>query len=528
MKLKEYKEKRAFEKTPEPKAEPGHRGRPDQLVFVVHKHAASRLHYDLRLEMDGVLKSFAIPKGPSLDPSVKRLAVMVEDHPFDYRDFEGVIPEGNYGAGNVIIWDMGVYSHPLARNKEENEEALRKGLKKGDLKFILAGKKLKGEFALVKTGWDEKSWLLLKKKDQYTSTRDILEENRSVVSDKTVEEISGGEPGKPAGRRKPRPAGKLKTSTNELLKNAPAAAMPHKVTPMLASVAEAPFDHPDWIFEIKWDGYRAIAEIGNGTVALYSRNQKSFLNDYPSVIESLEKFNFEAVLDGEVVAVNKSGLPDFQKLQDYPKVRRGPLIYYVFDILFYEGHDLTGLPLSTRKEILKTLLPSTGQVRFADHVRKDGVSFFRAAKEKGLEGVVAKNGKSLYQKGVRSGNWLKIKNQLVQDCVIAGYTEPRRSRQYFGSLVLGAYEDGKFVYVGHSGGGFSAQKLKAIYERLQPLVRKDCPFKVKPPEDMPITWVEPVIVGEFAFTEWTKDNVMRHPVFLRFREDKTAREAVRE
>ncbi len=527
-KLKEYEEKRTWNTTPEPKAGRGPEGAGSHLVFVVHKHAASRLHYDLRLEMDGVLKSFAIPKGPSLDPSVKRLAVLVEDHPFEYKDFEGVIPKGNYGAGNVIIWDSGFYSHPSASNREESEKALLEGLKKGDLKFALAGKKLKGEFALVKARWDDKSWLLIKKKDSYISTKDILEEDRSVISNRTVEEVSGGQPQPSSTGKKTRPIREGAASSAKILKNAPVGAMPRNVNPMLSFTAEKPFDHPEWIFEIKWDGYRAIAEIGNQTLSLYSRNHKSFINVYPAIADGLQKLKITAILDGEIVALNRAGLPDFQLLQDYAKTPRGRLIYYVFDILYYHGHDLTGLPLSERKDLLKSILPLTGPIKFADHVWNDGVSFFQAVKEKGLEGIMAKYSKSTYREGIRSKNWLKIKNRLVQDCVIAGFTQPRGTRKYFGSLVLGAFEKGRFVYVGHSGGGFAGKDLKKIYERLLPLVRQNCPFETKPPEDMPITWVEPVIVCEFAFTEWTKDNILRHPVFLRFREDKTAAEAVRE
>ncbi len=528
MKLKEYEEKRSWTKTPEPKADVGRKGTGEHLVFVVHKHAASRLHYDLRLEMDGVLKSFAIPKGPSLDPSVKRLAVMVEDHPFDYKDFEGVIPKGNYGAGNVIIWDRGFYSHPFAKNREEGEQALREGLKKGDLKFTLAGKKLKGEFALVKAGWDEKSWLLVKKRDQYASVTDILEQDRSVVSNKTVQEISEGDSVQSSIRRKAREPRESGAPLNENLKNAPRGDMPHNVNPMLASTTKKPFNHPEWIFEIKWDGYRAIAELGKETVLLYSRNRRSFANEYSAIVDSLKTLKFEAVLDGEIVAVNKAGFPDFQLLQDYPQSGGARLIYYVFDILYYQGHDLAGLPLSKRKDFLRSIVPLTGPVKFSDHVWKDGVAFFRAAKEKGLEGIIAKYARSPYRKGVRSRHWLKIKNHLVQDCVIAGYTEPRGARKYFGSLILGAFEKGRFVYVGHSGGGFGAGNLKTIYDRLQPLIRRDCPFKIKPSQDTPVTWVEPVMVCEFTFTEWTKDNIMRHPVFLRFREDKKPSEAVRE
>ncbi len=270
MGLREYKSKRKFEKTPEPK--PKLSPREEQLIFVVHKHAARALHYDLRLEMEGVLKSWAVPKGPSLDPSLKRLAIMVEDHPFDYKDFEGVIPEGNYGAGSVIIWDRGFYHHPSTKDKRESERLLLEGLRKGDIKFVLEGEKLKGEFALVKTRFDEKSWLLLKKKDRYTIEEDILNRNRSVVSDKSLEDISESEPKKSFREKKIDEIRLREAMEKEDLKDEPAIPMPHAIEPMLATLVKEPFDNPDWVFEVKWDGYRTIAEIRDGSVSLYSRN----------------------------------------------------------------------------------------------------------------------------------------------------------------------------------------------------------------------------------------------------------------
>ena len=527
MKLKTYKEKRTPAKTPEPGPSPRHKGRERYLVFVVHKHAARSLHYDLRLELDGVLKSFAVPKGPSLDPSVKRLAVMVEDHPYAYKDFEGVIPEGNYGAGGVIIWDRGYYSAPGTGDKKESEAALLEGLKKGNLKFVLAGSKLKGGFALVKTGWDKKSWLLLKKKDKFASSADVLAQHRSAASDRTLEALSAG------GRKTtalPKSPGRARAATpvKEDLGNAPLTAMPHNVRPMLASTVKKPFDHPDWLFEVKWDGYRAIAETGGKGVRLYSRNHLSLAGRFPAVAKALAELVEEAVLDGEIVAVDKAGVPSFQLLQEHHETGRGYLIYYVFDILFYRGRDLTGLPLFKRKEILKTLLPAAGHVRFSEHVPKDGVSFFQAAKKKGLEGIVAKHSRSLYRPGARSRHWLKIKNTVTQDCVIAGFTAPRGTGRYFGSLVLGAFKKGRLVFVGHSGGGSGGGEPGFLYKKLRPLAQKRCPFKSKPPDDPPVTWLKPALVCEVAFTELTADGLLRQPVFLRLREDKAAGEAVLE
>lgn len=533
MNLKTYKEKRTPGKTPEPgpdgRRKPGGR----YGVFVVHKHAARSLHYDLRLELEGVLKSFAVPKGPSLDPSVKRLAVMVEDHPYAYKDFEGVIPEGNYGAGGVIIWDKGFYSAPGARDKKESERALLGGLKKGHLELVLAGSKLKGGFALVKTAWDKKSWLLLKKKDKFAAAGDVLERDRSAASGKTLEELSAGARG-PAGPRAKRTGRvravktRAKTAPGDAPQDAPPGPMPHRVEPMLASSVNKPFNHPDWLFEVKWDGYRAIAETGKKGALLYSRNQLPLAGRFPPVAKALKELSGEAVLDGEIVAVDKDGVPRFQLLQDYRRTGRGYLVYYVFDILFYRGRDLTGLPLLKRKELLKTLLPAAGHVRLSQHVREDGVAFFEAAKKKGLEGIVAKHSRSVYRPGARSSRWLKIKNRVTQDCVIAGYTQPRGAGRYFGSLVLGVFEKGRLVYAGHSGGGSGGADPGLIFEKLRPLAQKKCPFTTRPPEDTPVTWLKPELVCEVAFTEWTADGLLRQPALLRLRDDKNARDAVRE
>jgi bifunctional non-homologous end joining protein LigD len=526
MKLSKYKSKRNFGKTPEPK--PRTSRKDDHLIFVVHKHAARTLHYDLRLELEGVLKSWAVPKGPSLNPSMKRLAIMVEDHPLDYKDFEGVIPEGNYGAGSVIIWDRGFYRHTSSKDREESERLLREGLEKGDMKFVLDGEKLHGEFALVKTRKDEKSWLLLKKKDRYAFGGDVLVENRSVVSNKTLEDILESSPIKSFRQKKINQIRLREAIESEDLKDAPVKPIPHGIKPMLATLTKEPFAHPDWIFEVKWDGYRAIAEIRDGDVALYSRNLISLNKKFSSVTESLSKLSFEAVLDGEIVVVDDRGHPDFQMLQSYLKSRRGHLIYYVFDILYFRGHDLTGLPLLRRKEILKRILPSSAHIKFSDHVRNDGDLLFKVAREKGLEGIIAKHVRSIYLMGKRSRQWLKVKTRLTQEGVIAGFTEPRGGRKYFGSLVLGVFEGRNLVYIGHSGGGFVAKNLKDIRDKLETLTQEKCPFKTEPKTNIPVTWVKPELVCEVIFQGWTDEGIMRQPVFLRMRGDKAAREVVRE
>jgi bifunctional non-homologous end joining protein LigD len=526
MKLKSYEAKRKFAKTPEPKPGPSHTG--DRLVFIIQKHAARAVHYDLRLELEGVLKSWAVPRGPSLNPSQKRLAVMVEDHPFGYKDFEGIIPDGEYGAGSVIVWDRGFYHHPSVGEAEKNEGLLLAGLKKGDMKFVLHGEKLQGEFALVKMRTDEKSWLLLKKKDRFATTEDILKENRSVVSDMTLEDVTEENPKQPSRQKKLNQIHFREALEGLDLKDAPLQPMPHNIKPMLATLTEKPFDHPNWIFEMKWDGYRAIAEIRDGHVALYSRNGISLNQKFSPLVASLGEFGFEAVLDGEIVVVDDQGHPDFQMLQDYQKSGNGHLLYYVFDLLHFKGHDLTNLPLVRRKEILKKILPSAPPIKFSDHVEKEGVLFFNAVKEKGLEGVVAKEASSLYRMGTRSRQWLKVKTQLTQEGVIAGFTEPKGSRRHFGALVLGVFEGDELIFIGHTGGGFSATSLRELRAELDPLIRKACPFKAEPVTNMPVTWVKPEMVCEVKFQGWTKEGVMRQPVFLRMREDKAARDVGRE
>ena len=522
MGLAEYEKKRNFARSPEP---PGKGKRSDKsLRFVVQKHAASHLHYDFRLELDGVLKSWAIPKGPSLDPSIKRLAMQVEDHPFEYKDFEGVIPKGNYGAGEVIIWDEGTYgsAHPEEGNKDT--ETIREGFARGDLKFILNGQKLKGEFALVKIKADtaktakDNAWLLLKKHDEFATSDDITLENHSVFSNRTLDDIRTGKTHENTSSGKGNDTGKTAASD----------PMPHDLTPMLATAVSEPFDDPDWIFEIKLDGYRSIAEIENGKVTLYSRNNISFNQKFSSILQTLETIKNSVILDGEMVVLNDKGISDFQLLQNYLTTGKGTISYFVFDLLYLDGKDLRSLPLAKRKKMLRDLLPELPDIRYSDHLFEFGKSFFELAKENNLEGIIAKHGNSRYYAGKRSREWLKIKIKLQQEAVICGFSEPRGSRKYFGALVLGVYEKGELVHIGMSGGGFGQQSLKEIYGKLQPLVQKSSPFSKKIGIDTRVQWVHPVLVCEVSFTEWTDEKIMRHPVFLGLREDKDPRSVVRE
>ena len=500
MGLREYLRKRKFTKTPEPKgAVKQSHGR---LRFVVQEHDATRLHYDFRLELDGVLKSWAIPKGPSLDPREHHLAVQTEDHPFGYRNFEGVIPEGNYGAGNVIVWDEGWYE---ARQGElgDGEKTLRKELSRGHLTFVLHGKKLKGEFALIKmkNTDDEKAWLLVKKADEFASTADVIKEDRSVKTRRTVDEV-----GSPS------------------VKDYPKVTKPWRVSPMLCTLVEEPFDRKDWLFEIKWDGYRAIGSKYKSNVELYSRNQKDF-SRYDAVIEALRSMRYDVVLDGEITVVDRKGVSHFEWLQNYMRrgdssQEEGSLQYQIFDILWCDGYDVRSMPLYQRKALLSSILPTSDVLKYSDHVETKGQALFKEMQRQGLEGMVAKRADSSYQEGVRGEHWLKIKTHLRQEVVIGGYTEPRGSRQYLGALLVGIYENGVFKYVGHSGGGIPDEQRRQLRDKLAKLERKTSPFSTKPKPNAPVHWVRPELVCEMSFTEWTSEGYMRHPQYEGMRVDK--------
>jgi bifunctional non-homologous end joining protein LigD len=526
MGLTKYNSKRNFKKTAEPSGKKITGKKKSTLIFVVQQHAASHLHYDFRLEMEGVLKSWAVPKGPSLNPDDKRLAMMVEDHPYDYKDFEGTIPEGNYGAGNVIVWDNGTY-HPIeTTDKEESEKILLKGLKKGHISFILEGKKLKGEFALIHMrSRGENAWLLIKKNDEYASKENVLDKDRSVISRKKLDT----ERKKIAVRKRNASAFKKKvsTSTNRSLRRRNTELL----KPMLAETADEPFDDPDWIFEIKYDGYRALADLdGTGNVELYSRNLLSFNNTYYPVHEELTKIGHDALLDGEIVVEDENGRSHFQLLQNYLSGNHGPLKYYVFDLLRLDGNNLTSLSLIERKELLKLLLKNQKlkTIFYSDHIEEKGKAFYDAALKNKLEGIMAKNAKGAYHPGSRSREWLKIKISSEQEAVIGGITEPRGSRKLFGSLLLGVYENGKLKYVGHCGTGFNEETLHNLYSKFEPYFISKSPFENAVKSNTKAQWVEPKFVCQVKFTEWTKDGSMRHPVFVGLRKDKNPLEVKKE
>lgn len=555
MSLAKYKKKRSFNKTPEPEGKK--KASSGSLRFVVQKHDATRLHYDFRLEMEGVLKSWAVPKGPSMNPDDKRLAMMVEDHPFDYKDFEGIIPEGNYGAGTVIIWDEGTYeAMDFEGDPKKAEKHLLAQLQKGDVKITLHGQKLKGSFALVHIkSKEDNAWLLIKKRDKYASTADVTKKVKSVQSGMKLEQVAKESTNEWQSNKKSSTAKKSSTTTKtapkatptrtvakkkaavkkkvpaaieNLLKKGKRQAMPKGVIPMLATLTEGAFDDANWLFEIKYDGYRTVAYVDGDEVNIMSRKNLPFNKKFYPVVEALQELGMNAVLDGEIVALNKEGRSEFQLLQNWQKSGEGELAYYVFDILWLNGVNLMDLPLQERKSILQQVLPEHPMIRYSDHVVETGIQFFDAATQQGLEGIIAKEADSSYTPKARTKQWLKIKSNQRQEVVICGFTETRGSRSHFGALVLGVYENNKLIYVGHTGSGFNAQSLSATYKKLKPLVTSKTPFDKKPKTNMPCTWVKPVLVCEVKFSEWTQDNILRQPIFMGLREDKNAKDVHKE
>lgn len=569
MGLEKYKEKRSFSATTEPTG-----GKPDkdELQFVVQKHAASRLHYDFRLEMGGVLKSWAVPKGPSTDPDIKRLAMMVEDHPFDYRTFEGIIPKGQYGGGTVMVWDAGTFepAEGPGKDKKSKEKQLLGQLNSGKIKIFLKGQKLKGLFALVKAfGRGEDSWLLMKIDDQYASQDEILKKNRSVISKMDLEQIAkkynteGDTQEKMAKKKangKSKPASKTAVKKtlekqvdverpllpegeamdiSSILKKGEKARFSTRIKPMLATLVDKPFDDPGWEYEVKWDGYRALAFMNETTVELKSRNSKSFNEKFYPVLEAIKHWGIKAVIDGEIVVVNKKGIAHFNALQNWRSEADGELLFYVFDVLWLDGMNLMNLTLKERKAVLETLVPDEGIIRIGFGVEANGKEFFEAATKMGLEGIMAKRSDSPYYPGERTKDWLKIKVKNRQEVVIGGYTKNEGSSKLFSSLLLGAYENGKLQYVGKVGTGFKHKQQKEMLEQFEPFIIEKSPFEHPPdynkasrfrpnPPRASVTWLKPKLVCEINFTEVTEDGVFRHPSFIAMREDKDPKEVVKE
>jgi bifunctional non-homologous end joining protein LigD len=525
--LKRYREKRSPDSTPEPfgtvSSVPGHQ-------FVVHKHAAGHLHYDLRLEMDGVLASWAVPRGPSYDQADKRLAVHVEDHPLDYVDFEGVIPAGNYGAGGMIVWDKGEWV-PL--------EPWKEGLEKGKLLFELKGYKLHGKWTLVKIKKTEKEWLLIKERDAYMKSPGDVFPEESVLSGLTVEQVKAGVTRADGLEERIDKAGGIRKRVD-----------PRKVEVMQAESSDNAFTKDGWIFELKLDGYRLIASKSGGEAMLLTRNGNDYTEVFPDIARAIKALPVDdCIIDGEVVVCDDKGLPSFSRLQKRGRltspveVKRAavehPALFYVFDFIAYGDLDLRPLPLVTRKEFVTEIVPKLGPVRTLDHIEREGDAFLDQVAALGLEGVIAKKADEPYRAG-RSKCWLKIKREKTDEFVIVGFTKPKGSRVGIGALQLADYVNGELVYAGRAGTGFNDALLKELKDLLEPIICKD-PTCVGPvfspgsdalaaemiPETKTTTWVEPRYVCEVRFREWTPDGLLRHPAFMRMRYDKLPHECER-
>lgn len=570
MGLNTYRRKRDFRRTPEP-AGGRARARGGDRRYVIQKHAASRLHYDLRLEEDGVLKSWAVPKGPSLNPKDKRLAVQVEDHPVEYAGFEGTIPEGQYGAGTVLLWDRGRW---------QPKDGGAEGLRNGALKFELQGEKLKGGWALVRLrspgGRDGKpNWLLIKEQDEAAGERDIVAERpESVATGRDIEEIASGRgkvwrsdrPGKGKGKAQEKAKveaeveaeGKSRTSKRHAVRKA-AAVDPQKIAgarkasmePLvgrfeLTTLTAEPPDGADWLHEIKLDGFRIHGRVDKGTVTLITRNGLDWTRRFPEIAAAVRPVPAEtALIDGELVALLPDGRSSFQALQQaLNEGREARLVYFAFDLLYLDGYDLTAAALEDRKRALEPLITAAGgdTLRYSEHIEGNGVKFHREACRLGLEGMISKLRKSPYRAG-RGRDWIKVKCLQRQEFVIGGYTDPEKSRQGLGALLLGVYDDEGLRYAGRVGTGFNGRMLRELETRLRPMRQDRSPFEGRVPGSLRglprvkspspargggVHWVRPELVAEVAFTEWTGDGRLRHPSFQGLREDKRPREVKRE
>ena len=551
MPLEEYAKKRRFESTPEPA--PGGRRGPGNY-FCVQRHDATRLHYDFRLEIDGVLKSWAVPKGPTLDPAVKHFAAHVEDHPIEYGDFEGNIPTGNYGAGSVMLWDCGTFE--LLGGVAGAEQIAR-----GDLKFRLHGEKLNGDFALVhmKGRGKGNDWLIIKKRDQFAAPGwDVEAHATSVLSGRTQQEIAQNLPARQSKRGTAGAADRVWTSSRparrgakteaaaaaqapakepaaidwNAIRGARAAEMPTAVRPMLATLAEQPPRGSEWLFEVKWDGVRAIAFIENEEIRLTSRTGVRSERQYPELaVVPHQVAARRAVLDGEIAVLDARGVSQFHLIQ--PRIantdpntiahlaRSHPAVYFVFDLLYLDGYDLRRVSLAERRKLLEQVVTPGGPLRISEAFPGAGAELLEAAREHGLEGVVAKHASSGYESR-RSSEWVKIKITGDREFVIGGFTAPEGARSYFGALVLGEYDEGELRWVGNVGTGFDQKLLAQVHARLAPLVTPECPFPERPAPDRGMTWVKPELVCQVKFASWTPERHLRAPVFLGLREDKPA------
>jgi bifunctional non-homologous end joining protein LigD len=530
MSLKEYTRKRNFKETAEPKPKAAH-GKKVEHRFVIQKHAASRLHYDFRLEINGVLKSWAVPKGVPYAKGEKRLAVQVEDHPVSYIDFEGTIPKGQYGGGTVMVWDEGTFS-------TDDKSSLWE-LSNGKLHFTLDGQKLHGDWYLVQLR-DSKQWLLIKGGEDLKPISKKLDDT-SALSGKTMAQLSNNGMVWQSKPRTPKNSFKAKIQAK--------ISKPKKLTikfiaPMKAKFVKSPPDGNDHEIEIKFDGYWTRAFKNGNETQLLSRNEKDFNEKFPTIVEAVRELKTkEAEIDGEIVALNEKGISKFELLQAYELgEKRPPLFFYAFDLLRLNGKDLTRLPLIERKAQLKKILGNqSGLIRYSASLGDDAKRLLKLAKKAGLEGLVCKRKDSLYEAGERSGAWVKLKFHKEQEFVIGGFTNPEGSRQHFGALLLGVYDKGKLKFCGKVGTGFDVKLLKSLNSQFQGIAQDECPFSNLPEkrsgrfgagitaaEMKRCHWVEPKIVCQIKFAEWTRDEKLRQPVFLGLREDKEASQVVHE
>jgi bifunctional non-homologous end joining protein LigD len=523
-KLREYTSKRTFNATPEPGAKV-RAAAAGPLMFVVQQHRASHMHYDLRLECDGVLKSWAVPKGLSLDPADKRMAMPTEDHPYDYASFEGVIPPKQYGAGEVIVWDAGVYSPDeeglFFHDREEAERQVREGLAAGKLGFELRGEKLKGSFALVKT---KQAWLVIKHRDRFVSTEDVTTRDRSILSGASVAEM------------KSVPAHRIAAA--RLVPAGDVVPMPAKLAPMLAESAGAAFDKAGWMWEPKLDGYRVLAFIDSQGVKLKSRKGLDLAQHFPKLVAELARQGVDGmVLDGELVAFDTDGRPSFAAMQERAQLKAAadiakadrtlPVVLVCFDMPYFAGIDLRAAPYADRRRYLSQCLLPSPTVQLV-HASAEGVALAEAASASGFEGVIGKRADSRYESGKRSSLWLKVKSTQSAEFVIGGYTLGKGSRASLGAILVGYHEGGKLHYASNVGSGFDDRTLKDLKARLDAIKTDRMPFAEKPPMLGTLaTWVEPKLVAEVTFANWTPDGSLRAPVFLRLRDDVEPRKVKR-
>jgi bifunctional non-homologous end joining protein LigD len=547
--LAEYKRKRDFGRTKEPSGDTtSSPTRSGHLRFVIQKHAARNLHFDLRLELDGVMKSWAVPKGPNLDPSVKRLAMEVEDHPIDYNTFEGTIPKGEYGGGTVLLWDRGTYTADAAASPDEEEDAIREGLKRGDLKITFHGERLHGSFALVRMKFardrsssSKPQWLLIKHRDEFATDEDVVAENlTSVDSGRTMEEIASGKSKVWRSNRQPKESAVPSALTKKVVASAsrPKVSL-DSIEPMYASIGtEIPGE--GWTFEPKYDGIRVLAFATAADVRLITRNGKDKATQFPEVVAALKKLASQTkrsfVLDGEIVALVDGEPARFQELQSRMHVQETrsierlststPAALVLFDILVDDEEGLLSEAWTERRARLEKRVGkrTSTHLRITESIEGDGSKMLKKAAKQGWEGIIAKRTDSRYEPGKRTRSWLKLKIEFREEFVVGGYTEPRNSRENIGALLLGYFDGDRFIYVGHTGGGFTRQGLTDMYKRLKPLERKTAPFAEIPKTNEKAHWVKPEVVVEVKFSEWTADRRLRQPIFLGVRDDKNAKD----